>query len=175
MYKTMADIGRCTYALSLTGEAYPRTCEVCGNGGCKNSKAKEAFDAKAATDPVVFDVVQKAKHYNVHPSGIEAINIVRCLNFDMGCAIKYVIRRHGKEYERSLKSAEYYLKDQHHSGNCMVLNYSVFRMLDDYTQAEEVPQVATFYRLFSAYLNLPSNSNFEMLSGALSRILEGKL
>jgi len=122
-----------------------------------------------------FDEVNLAKHYNVHPSGIEAINLVRCLNFNMGCALKYVMRRHGKEYVRSLKSAEYYLKDQHVSGNVMIQNYAIFRLVDDYVQGEEVRQAATFYRAFSGYLNLPSQRNFDMMMGSLDRLLEDRL
>lgn len=122
-----------------------------------------------------FDPVNFARHYNEHPSGIEAIALVRTLNFNMGCALKYVMRRHGKEYERSLNSAEYYLRDQHESGNVMVQNYVIFRLLDDYRHYEPVPQVATFYRVFSSYLNHPTNQNFEMLMGSLGRIIESKL
>jgi hypothetical protein len=158
------------------GKPYPRTCSVCGLGGCKNPEAKAEYeDTHPTKQQAVFDVVQKAKHYNVHPSGIEAIIIVRCLNFNMGCAIKYVMRRKDKEYERSLKSAEYYLRDQHQSGNCMVLNYAVFRLLDDYVQAEKVSQVATVYRVFSTYLNMPTTPTFDMMIGALTRVREGNL
>ena len=124
---------------------------------------------------VEFDVVNKAKQYNVHPSGIEAIHLVRCLNFNMGCALKYVMRRHGKEYERSLLSAEYYLNDQHRSGIVMVLNCGIYRLLDDYRQAEPAQQVSTFYRVFSTYLNHPTNQHFEMLISSLQRIMAEKV
>ena len=172
MQSIETSLSQCTHILAAAGAAYPRTCAVCGLGKCKNSEAKALYEASLPTD---FDVVKKAKHYNTHPSGIEAIHIVRCLNFDMGCFVKYVMRRHGKEYARSLNSAEYYLRDQHSSGTPMVLNYSVFRLLDDYAQAEKVSQLSTLYKLVSVYLTLPSTSNFEMLLGALSRVREGGL
>jgi len=171
--KTIADLSQCTHVLAHKGKSYPRTCAVCGLGGCQSEEGRAFYENETSAE--VFDVVQKAKHYNEHPSGIEAITLVRCLNFDMGNAIKYVMRRHGKEYERSLKSSEYYLRDQHKSGNCMILNYAIFRMLDDYAQAEKVSQVATFYRVFSAYLNMPTTSNFDMLIGSLTRVREGGL
>lgn len=57
-----------------------------------------------------FDVVQKAAHYNQHPSGIEVIHVIRGLDFDLGSAFKYVARREGKELGRSLRSAIWYLQ-----------------------------------------------------------------
>ncbi len=166
----------CTHVLASKGVAYPRTCRVCGLGPCK-SLAGQAIQSKAIPDPVtlkdtptVFDVVQKAEHYNTHPSGIEAIHIVRCLNFNMGCAVKYVMRRHGKEYARSLKSAAYYLADQHKSGNQMVVNGLAYRLLDEYAQKEPVAQARAFYRNVSAYLMHPSDNHYRMASEALTRL-----
>ena len=63
------------------------------------------------SDDVKFDVVNKAAHYNSHPSGVECKHIVRHLGFDLGNTFKYVYRREGKETVRSLKSAIFYLKD----------------------------------------------------------------
>lgn len=65
-----------------------------------------------------FDVVTRARHYNSHASGVEAILIVRWLPFNHGNAFKYVFRRDGKEPVRSLRSAEYYLLDAVHQGDC---------------------------------------------------------
>lgn len=117
-----------------------------------------------------FDVVLKAEHYNVHPSGIEAIHIVRCLNFDMGCALKYVMRRHGKEYERSLKSAEYYLRDQHRAKLPAVVDDQFYQLLWQYRKDEPVPLAHTVYRGFDTYLRIPDECNFEMLTIALSTL-----
>lgn len=39
-----------------------------------------------------FDNVQKAKHYNLHPSGVECIDVVEHLDFCIGNAIKYMWR-----------------------------------------------------------------------------------
>ena len=54
-------------------------------------------------------------HYNVHPSGIECIEVVRHHNFNVGSAIKYCWRQGLKEGEPSvkdLKKAVWYLKDE---------------------------------------------------------------
>lgn len=39
-----------------------------------------------------FDPVSKPRHYNLHPSGVECINIVKHMNFCCGNAIKYIWR-----------------------------------------------------------------------------------
>lgn len=42
--------------------------------------------------PAGFDVVQRPKHYNAHPSGVECIEIVEHMTFNLGNATKYVWR-----------------------------------------------------------------------------------
>jgi hypothetical protein len=39
-----------------------------------------------------FDVIEKPKHYNDHPSGVQAIEICEHLDFCLGNAIKYLWR-----------------------------------------------------------------------------------
>ena len=59
--------------------------------------------------------VDHPAHYNVHPSGIECIEVVRHHNFNVGSAIKYCWRQGLKEGEPSvkdLKKAVWYLKDE---------------------------------------------------------------
>lgn len=61
----------------------------------------------------VFDVIQKARHYNLHPSGVECIEIVRHLNFNLGNAMKYLWRHEDKENsEQDIEKAIYYLKNE---------------------------------------------------------------
>jgi hypothetical protein len=56
-------------------------------------------------------------HYNKHPSGIECIEIVRHMNFNLGNAVKYIWRaglkgsRQAKLIE-DLKKARWYLEDE---------------------------------------------------------------
>lgn len=121
----------------------------------------------------VYDVVNKAKHYNEHPSGIEAIVLVRCLNFNMGGTLKYVIRRHGKEYERSLKSAGYYLDDQHKHHNLIMVNMLEFSQnMPVFIKHEPEPLVFDFYQLFLEYCMQPVDARFTPLRYSLEQILD---
>lgn len=60
-----------------------------------------------------FDTVQKAKHYNVHPSGVECKDIARYLGFNLGNACKYLWRMHEKHEEplQDLEKALFYVND----------------------------------------------------------------
>lgn len=58
-----------------------------------------------------FDVVNKSKHYNLHPSGVECIELAEKMSFNLGNAFKYVFRRNDKASSLlDLRKAEYYLK-----------------------------------------------------------------
>lgn len=68
-----------------------------------------------------FDAVQKAKHYNLDPSGIECIEVVRHRNFNIGSAFKYLWRQGLKEeanmdpLEKQLQDMDkaiYYIQDE---------------------------------------------------------------
>jgi hypothetical protein len=110
-----------------------------------------------------FDVVSKAEHYNSHPSGIEAKHILRGLNFNVGNATKYVMRRHGKEYERSLKSAEFYLRDQLEHSPTPLLVVHVIPLLEQYAAAEVSVEAKEFYKAMVKYLNKTTASNLVSL------------
>lgn len=56
-----------------------------------------------------FCPVNRPKHYNEHPSGIECIQITEHMNFNLGNVIKYVWRNEGKNGLEDLKKAQYYL------------------------------------------------------------------
>ena len=56
-----------------------------------------------------FDTVQKPKHYNVHPSGVECIVVAEHFNFCLGNAIKYIWRHSEKNGLEDLKKARWYL------------------------------------------------------------------
>lgn len=57
------------------------------------------------------DSVHKPKHYNSHPSGIEAIEIIKHESFLRGNVIKYVLRAPYKGNELTdLLKAEAYLR-----------------------------------------------------------------
>ena len=59
------------------------------------------------------DPVNHPKHYNNHPSGIECIEVVRHMTFNLGNAIKYIWRadEKGKDIE-DLEKAIFYIKDE---------------------------------------------------------------
>lgn len=180
----------CNQLLAAAGEPYPRTCQRCGSGPCQDPDALLSYLTKVgqtpgsvevqttavpgadvpSTDTPVWDVVNKAQHYNEHPSGIELIHIVRCLNFNMGSVVKYVARRHGKEYDRSLRSAGYYIKDQHQTRNQPVVNTKVFTLLEEYAKADPEPQARALYRTIALYLKSPTDSYLEIILDGLEGI-----
>lgn len=54
-------------------------------------------------------------HYNAHPSGIECIEVVRYMNFNLGNVIKYIWRagiKGGDVSTQDLKKAAWYLNDE---------------------------------------------------------------
>ncbi len=59
-----------------------------------------------------FDVVNKPKHYNSHPSGIQCIEITRHMNFNVGNAIKYLWRTDHKNGVQDLEKAVWYIQDE---------------------------------------------------------------
>lgn len=57
-----------------------------------------------------FDIVQKPAHYNLHVSGVEAIELCEVLTFNIGNAFKYIFRRDDKEVAlQDLKKARWYI------------------------------------------------------------------
>lgn len=60
--------------------------------------------------PGKFDNVKKPKHYNIHPSGVECIEITEHMNFCLGNAMKYIWRADEKNGVEDLKKAIWYLE-----------------------------------------------------------------
>lgn len=55
------------------------------------------------------------RYYNVHPSGVECIEITRHMCFNLGCVVKYIWRAGLKQNEteiRDLEKALDYLHDE---------------------------------------------------------------
>lgn len=59
------------------------------------------------TDPAG---INHPHQYNNHPSGVEAVEICRHMNFNLGSAFKYVLRR-GEKVEAGMERGEAVLKD----------------------------------------------------------------
>ena len=60
------------------------------------------------------DTVDHPSHYT-HPSGIECIQVVRHMNFNLGNAIKYIWRcgsKAGANEIEDLKKAAWYINDE---------------------------------------------------------------
>lgn len=61
------------------------------------------------------EAVNHPKHYNEHPSGIECIEIVRHMNFNLGNVVKYIWRAGLKDEQptiQDLMKAAWYLNDE---------------------------------------------------------------
>lgn len=59
------------------------------------------------------DDVNHPKHYTSHPSGVECIEIVRHMPFNIGNAIKYLWRcNHKNALIQDLKKARWYIDDE---------------------------------------------------------------
>lgn len=75
------------------------------------------WPAPSATTGNVVDPggVNHPEHYNLHPSGVECIDVVRHHNFNIGSAIKYLWRQGLKRGETSIKDlrkAVWYIEDE---------------------------------------------------------------
>lgn len=59
------------------------------------------------------DAVNHPRHYNEHPSGIECIEIVRHMGFNLGNAFKYIWRADLKDDAiEDLRKAAFYIQDE---------------------------------------------------------------
>lgn len=59
--------------------------------------------------------VDHPEHYNSHPSGVECIEVVRHMNFNLGNVVKYIWRDGIKDVEvplQDLEKAAWYLNDE---------------------------------------------------------------
>ena len=58
-------------------------------------------------------MVNHPPHYTVHPSGVEAIEITRHMNFNLGNAMKYIWRADLKgNATQDLEKAIFYIQDE---------------------------------------------------------------
>lgn len=61
------------------------------------------------------NAVDHPPHYNEHPSGVECIEVVRHMNFNLGNVVKYVWRAGHKDEAptiQDLEKAAWYLNDE---------------------------------------------------------------
>lgn len=67
------------------------------------ARADHVPDAGEKIEEPAFDPVAKARHYNVHPSGVECITIVEHFDFVIGNIIKYAWRAGLKDPKKRLE------------------------------------------------------------------------
>lgn len=59
------------------------------------------------------DLVNHPPHYTSHPSGVEAIQVTRWMNFNLGNAVKYIWRAGLKnDAIEDLRKAAFYINDE---------------------------------------------------------------
>lgn len=57
------------------------------------------------------EIVNHPKHYTLHPSGVECIQVVEHMSFNLGNAIKYIWRADHKSHTiEDLQKAQWYIK-----------------------------------------------------------------
>lgn len=64
--------------------------------------------------PQDFDIINKAEHYNKSPSGVECIDIIEHMPFNIGTAMKYLWRCDHKHPDpiQDLQKAAYYIQHE---------------------------------------------------------------
>lgn len=78
----------------------------------RSAAATEAWRAKAIANnqTVAVDMVNHPPHYTKHPSGIECIQVVEHMGFNLGNAIKYIWRADlKKDAVEDMKKAIFYI------------------------------------------------------------------
>ena len=66
---------------------------------------------RAVTSEPKTEAVDHPKHYNTHPSGVECIDVVEHMGFNLGNAIKYIWRcDHKGKHNEDLEKAIWYIK-----------------------------------------------------------------
>lgn len=89
-------------------------CEICetewDNPFVVCPKCRQDLISITKPKELKFDNINHPKHYNSHPSGIEAIQITEYMNFCLGNAIKYILRHEHKGGTEDLRKAIWYLE-----------------------------------------------------------------
>ncbi len=104
-YNTARQACVCPGCTNLAREGF-YTCKTCSD--CVNNEPPQKHPHPPAHDPV-----NHPKHYTNHPSGVECIEIVRHMNFNIGGAMKYLWRSDEKGFPiEDLKKAIWLIEDE---------------------------------------------------------------
>lgn len=101
----------------------PTTAKMLGyyeNQGCGHYWHAEGINYTTSTASILeqgdgkdvepAEAVNHPRHYNVHPSGVECIDVVEHMSFNLGNAVKYVWRAGEKgDHIEDLKKAVWYV------------------------------------------------------------------
>lgn len=68
------------------------TCNILQDGTLQRSSYSCPVHVEVKSSHNKSEVVDHPKHYNQHPSGIECIDVVEHMSFNLGNAIKYIWR-----------------------------------------------------------------------------------
>lgn len=88
------------------------------------------------TQDQVFDAVNRPRHYNIHPSGLECVEVTELCSFLMGNAIKYVWRYDTKNGTEDLRKARWYLRRAATGGHAWHLSAKAQGLLERVNQRE---------------------------------------
>lgn len=114
--KSLTEIVKDNDCSPVLGANCTTKCEDCGYYYDKGyGHLCDALEKTVKTAQVnqIFDPVQRPKHYNSHPSGVECITITRHLTFNIGNAIKYLWRAGLKDaLVQDLEKAVWYIQDE---------------------------------------------------------------
>lgn len=128
-----------------------------------------------------FDPIQKAAHYNLHPSGIECISLIEWMPANLANAWKYLHRQGKKESAlQDLKKALYYTTREARRlrivarSKAFVLPYYPGRLSTDfkkYLKFESGLRRELFTHLWAGYRNgdVQALSQAELVLGVLIR------
>ena len=116
--------------------------------------------------------VNHPKGYNMHPSGVECIEIIRHLTFDTGCVFKYLFRFEYKDGDKDVKKAKWYMED--FATQDVMLDRRppahVLEKLLKIWNTEPDERLKWIWGLFLQYLRSPRVSRMQELRNAVSRI-----
>lgn len=117
------------------------------------------------------DPVNHPSHYTSHPSGIECIEVTRQLSFDIGNAVKYVLRRGDKGSARQdLDKALFYLRDaRKHPAQSLRMPPKAAATLHRAALADPDPTAANFYRAAAEMRWAEAETAVEQLKSQLPR------
>jgi hypothetical protein len=148
-------------------------------GGCPLHNVHCGYP-KCDEDPVKPEMVNHPKHYNSHASGVEAISLCRLLPFNMGNALKYVMRRDDKgTAKQDLQKALWYLRDEDHcwQASALIINLvDALSLAKKLLVAETHPQAKHFYATLHGYLmeqkeTLPTGKAIQPIIEAVEELL----